>query len=86
MPLNICEAINWTLKEQFICATPLSIAELTARCQSAPPRAIAHWNFDGHNIVWTEIENELPDHDARAFARSYAGTMLGSGWKIITED
>lgn len=86
MPLNICEALNWTLKEQFICATPLSIEELTARFQSAPPRPIAHWNCYGHDIVWTEIENKLRDHDARAFARSYARTMLDSGWKIITED
>jgi hypothetical protein len=26
--LNVLEAINWTLKEQFICVTPLSIKDL----------------------------------------------------------
>lgn len=86
MTLNVYEAINWTLKEQFICTTPLSIKALAARCQAAPPRAVAHWSFDGHDIVWTEIEDGLPDHDARTFAGIYAGTMHASGWRIVTDD
>lgn len=79
--MTVFEASNAELKEFYLCASVLTLAELMQVHCERPPEAIGHWR-KSHGIFYGIVEDLPNEAQAREFIEKYAAVLRHTGWRV----
>lgn len=82
--MTVFEVSNDKLKEFYLCASALPLAELMREHCDRPPKAIAHWRKD-HGVFYGVVEEFKGETDVKAFMGKYKEVLARTGWTVLVE-
>ena len=85
MALTVFELRNRSLMELYVGMDELPFDKLRSKHLRQRPKALAHWDYARHQILYSEIEHRLPDEDARVFFESYAKMVYVPDWTTLKD-
>lgn len=80
--MTVFEVSNDELKEFYLCASALPLAELMREHCDRPPTAIAHWK-KAQGVFYGEVQRFPDAAQASEFMGKYKEVLGRTGWKVL---